>query len=76
MSMLPDKVQIDCPYPCCIDAALTWTCSKDIDLQHRHIDIDMDKQHRDGHVAWTWTCSIDMTMQHGHEIGTCSMCSG
>jgi hypothetical protein len=36
-------------------AALTRTCSMDMNLQHRH-----------GRAVWTWTCSMDMDMQHEH----------
>ncbi len=39
---------------------LTWTCSIDMDMQHRH-------------AVWTWTCSVDMDTQHefGHAAWTC-----
>jgi hypothetical protein len=45
-----------------------------MDMKHGHATrmcgIDMDRRHRDGHVAWKWTCGMDMDMQCGHSAWT------
>jgi hypothetical protein len=41
-------------------AALTWTCSIDMDMQHGH-----------GHALWTWTCSMGMDTQHSFDNAAC-----
>jgi hypothetical protein len=45
-----------------IHAARTWTCSKDMGMQHGN-----GTPHILGHAVWTWTSSMDKDMQHEHE---------
>jgi hypothetical protein len=62
MSMPHVHVRDACPCFCLMSISVQnriLACSMDTD------SVDMDTQHRQGHVAWIWACRMDMdTQQH------------